>query len=294
MQYTFAGKSALALALRYYREEGLLNDKSEQVLVPEWLGTWVYMTMHHYCFPTTVMNKKVRGIMVYHQWGFPQKMEAIEKFARTHGFFVIEDCAHTIESEYKGTQTGTFGDVSIWSLSKFFSTPVGGGLYTKDKKLRHFVENAYQDHDKRLEQHVIQSLQSGGAEVARAYAVYDRLSVCPAHAKAIAECEYKNGAIERRRQNFIFLRKEFWGREEEKLLEDSEVVPWLVPLFAGAANKKIATALSKEGYESDVYHFDVNRNMLKPKFVECVGVSCHQEMSRAVIEKMIGIIKAAR
>lgn len=292
MQYTFSGKSALAMILRYYRTKGVLKDKSEQVLVPEWLGTWVYMTMHNYCFPTTVMNKKVRGMLVYHQWGFPQKMEAIEKFARRHKLFVIEDCAHTIDSRYKGKKAGTFGDASIWSLSKFFSTPVGGGLYTKDKKLQRFVESAYQNHDKRLERQTVRGLRRGDAEIARAYAVYDRLSICPASAKATAQHEYKSGAIEQRRQNFAVLHKELWSRKEEKLLENSEVVPWMVPLFAGAKNEKIVAALQHAGFESDVYHFDINRNMLKPHFVECVAVPCHQGMSDADMNGMIDNIRA--
>lgn len=294
MQYTFAGKSAIAMALRYYRTEGVLADKSEQVLVPEWLGTWVYMTMHNYCFPTTVMNKKVRGIMVYHQWGFPQKMEKILAFAKKHDLFVLEDCAHTIDSRYKGEQAGTFGDVSIWSLSKFFPPPVGGGLYTTDKKMRRFVESAYQDHDKRLEREALQGLRSGGAEIARAYALYDRLTVCPASVQVTIEREYKNGAIEKRRENFAVIRKALWGRKEETLLEDSNVVPWTVPLFAGSANKKIASVLTRAGFESGVYHFDVNRNMLEPRFVECVAVPCHQRMTSTVIGNMVDVIRAAR
>lgn len=292
--YTFSGKSAIAMILRYCRAEGVLADKSEQVLVPEWLGTWVYMTMHNYCFPTTTMNKKVRALVAYHQWGFPQKMEAIEKFARAHKLFVIEDCAHTIDSIYGGKQAGTFGGASIWSLSKFFSTPVGGGLYTKDTKLRCFVEKSYRDHDKRLERQVLRGLKSGGAEVARAYAVYDRLSRCPSSAKTVAQREYNKGVIEHRRQNFAVLRKALWGKKEEKLLEDSEVVPWMVPLFAGSANKKIAAALLQAGFESGVYHFDVNRNMLKPKFIECVALPCSHTLSPRALLRVIDIVRALR
>lgn len=294
MQYTFSGKSAIALILRYLRREDVLKDKNTQVMVPEWLGTWVYMIMHNYCFPTMVMNKKVRALMVYHQWGFPQKMEAIEKFAHTHKLFVIEDCAHTIDSRYKGKQAGTFGDVSVWSLSKFFSTPVGGGLYTKDKKLRNFVIREYRNHDKRLEREALQGLRQGGVEVARAYAVYDRLTICPASAKAIAQRQYESGAIEQRQRNFTVLRKELWGREEEKLLQDSEVVPWMVPLFAGSANKKIAAALVQAGFESGVYHFDINRNMLKPHFVECVALPCGDELSLSSLTLVIGIVRELR
>ncbi len=292
MQYVFSGKSAIAIVLRYLRHEGILENKSAQVLVPEWLGNWVYMTMHNYCFPTTVMNKKVRALMVYHQWGFPQKMEEIERFARTHGLFVIEDCAHIVESSYKGESMGAWGDVSVWSLSKFFSTPVGGGLYTKNRKLRDFVTWEYSTHDKRLERGVLEGLHQGGAEVARAYAVYDRLTICPAPAKTTMRREYGSGAVKKRRRNFGLVRGALWGKKEERLLQNSEVTPWMAPLFAGAANSRIAAALIQAGFESGVYHFDVNRNMLKPHFVECVALPCHQRLTETVMNRMIGIVQA--
>ncbi len=290
-QYIFSGKSAIAVILRFLRHERVLNDKSAQVLVSEWLGTWVYMTMHAYCFPTMVMNKKVRALMVYHQWGFPQHMEAIEKFARTHKLYLIEDCAHTIDSTYNGKRVGTFGRVALWSLSKFFSTPVGGALSAKDRKLRQFVAREYRHHDKRCEREVMQGLRKGGTEVARAYAVYDRLTKCPAAAKAVALLEYKKGAVEVRRRNFEMLRKAVWGTKEEKLMTNSTVVPWMVPLFCGAKNALVARALERAGFESGVYHFDVNRNMLNPRFVECVALPCHQALSVRDIERIIQIVR---
>lgn len=294
IQYVFAGKSALSLVLQYLHAQDTLLDKSAQVLVPEWLGTWVYMTMHNYCFPTTVMNEKVRAMLVYHQWGFPQRMEKIEAFARKHKLFLIEDCAHTIDSTYKGKRAGTFGNVSIWSLSKFFPTPVGGGIYTKDKKLRQFITRKYTHHNKQLEREALRGLRQGGAEVARAYAVYDRLTLCPVKARTTALLEYKNGAVEKRRQNFSVLRKSLWGKDEEKLLEDSKIVPWMTPLFCGAKNALTARALKREGFESGVYHFDVNRNMLKPRFVECVGLPCHQGLSERDIKRLIKVVRSAR
>ena len=128
----------------------------------------------------------------------------------------------------------------------------------------------------------------------RAYALYNRLTVCPAPVKMIVEREYKNGAIEKRRSNFAHIRAALWGKEEEKLIRNSEVVPWMVPFFAGTANKRIAAALVHAGFESGVYYFDINRNMLNPHFVECVALPCHQKLSHAVILRMVGIIQTAQ
>ena len=287
-QYVFAGKSAIALVLYYLRLGGVLRDKSDQVLVPEWLGTWVYMTMHNYCFPTTTMNDKVRAMLVYHQWGFPQKMEAIQKFARKHRLFVIEDCAHAIEGAYRGKRLGEFGDAAVWSLSKFFDTPAGGALYAKDKRLRAFAASAIRASDRALGREALRILRTGDA--ARAYALYDRLARMPEGALA----SVRKDALEKRRKNFALLRAALWSKKEERLLDGSEVTPWMVPLFAGAANKKVAAALHKAGFESGVYHFDINRNMLAPRFVECVGLPCHSRLSKKDIERIARVVREAR
>lgn len=293
-QYVFSGKSAIALILRYLRRESVLADKSAQVLVPEWLGTWVYMIMHHYCFPTTTVNKKVQVVMVYHQWGFPQRMETIETFARKHRLFLIEDCAHAITGSYRGKRLGTFGDVSLWSLSKFFGTPAGGALYSKHAKLRHFVSSSISKSDPKLERLALRGLRTGKAEVGRAYAVYNLVAHCPRRALGAMRRALLKGALERRRRNFERLRTALWGPEEERLLEDSEVVPWMVPLFCGGRNVAVAQALEREGFEGGIYHFDVNRNMLKPRFVECIALPCHQGLSKRAIERVIQAVLSAR
>ena len=68
----------------------------------------------------------------------------------------------------------------------------------------------------------------------------------------------------------------------------------MMPLFAGSSNKKIAAALQKAGFESGVYHFDINRNMLQPRFVECAALPCHQHLSQKDIQKIIRIVRRAK
>jgi dTDP-4-amino-4,6-dideoxygalactose transaminase len=239
--------------------------------------------------------------MVYHQWGFPQKMEEILAFAKKNKLFVLEDCAHSFSSFYKSKRVGTFGDESIWSFSKFFPSVVGGAVYTKDAKLLNFVRKSYHKSDVTLEKKVFTHLvhtnkhQTKAAlrEVARNYAIYPELFTCPPYAMRAVAKELASGALKKRRENFQMLREAFWGKAEEHLLEDSEVCPWVVPLFFGSNNAKVARALQRCGIESGMYHFDTNRNMLEPHFVECVAVPCHQGISDAVIGSMIDIVKVA-
>src|SRR5690606_39335052 len=66
--------------------------------------------------------------------GRPFDMAAIVAVARKHGLMVIEDCAHAIETEYKGQKAGTFGDFGCFSfyVTKNVATGEGGMILARD------------------------------------------------------------------------------------------------------------------------------------------------------------------
>lgn len=54
--------------------------------------------------------------------------------ARKHDLLVIEDCAHAIETEYRGAKAGTFGDFGCFSfyVTKNVVTGEGGMIVGRD------------------------------------------------------------------------------------------------------------------------------------------------------------------
>jgi len=68
---------------------------------------------------------KIEAVIVIHSFGRPADMDAIKKVA--NGKPIIEDCAHSLLSEYKGQVTGSIGDASFFSLAKCIFAG-GGGL----------------------------------------------------------------------------------------------------------------------------------------------------------------------
>lgn len=65
------------------------------------------------------ITPRTRAILPVHFAGRPCDMNAIMKIAGHHKLKVIEDCAHAIETEYRGKKAGTFGDFGCFS---FYST----------------------------------------------------------------------------------------------------------------------------------------------------------------------------
>jgi perosamine synthetase len=70
------------------------------------------------------------AVIVIHTFGRPADMNEIKKIAG--GIPVIEDCSHSLLSEYQGKITGTIGDMAIFSLAKYLSSGGGGLLIVND------------------------------------------------------------------------------------------------------------------------------------------------------------------
>lgn len=82
------------------------------------------------------ITEKTRSIVPVHFAGRCCDMDAIMEIARKHDLKVIEDCAHAIESEYKGRKAGTFGDFGCFSfyVTKNVVTGEGGMVLAKEKE----------------------------------------------------------------------------------------------------------------------------------------------------------------
>jgi dTDP-4-amino-4,6-dideoxygalactose transaminase len=62
------------------------------------------------------ITPRTRAVLPVHLTGRAADMTAILAIARTHGLFVIEDCAQAVLAEHKGRKVGSFGDIGCFSL----------------------------------------------------------------------------------------------------------------------------------------------------------------------------------
>jgi dTDP-4-amino-4,6-dideoxygalactose transaminase len=83
------------------------------------------------------ITSRTRALMPVHFAGRPCDMDALMAIAREHGLKVIEDCAHAIETEYRGAKAGTIGDLGVLSFyaTKNIVTGEGGMVLTKNAEL---------------------------------------------------------------------------------------------------------------------------------------------------------------
>jgi dTDP-4-amino-4,6-dideoxygalactose transaminase len=84
------------------------------------------------------INTKTKGIIPVHLYGSPADIVEINRIAKKHNLFVVEDCAQAHGAEYAGKKVGTFGIASAFSF--FPSKNLGafgdaGAVITNDMSL---------------------------------------------------------------------------------------------------------------------------------------------------------------
>ena len=115
------------------------------------------------------ITPKTKAIIVMYYGGFSCDMDRIMELAKEHDLFVVEDAAHSPDSEYKGQKLGTIGDIGCFSFfsNKNITCAEGGMLATNNDE--------YADKAKLLRAHGMTSLSY---ERAKGHAIkYDVLDL---------------------------------------------------------------------------------------------------------------------
>lgn len=101
------------------------------------VSSCVTSTIFNFCRPSRVLTDKTKAIFVIHEFGVPHpRTGGLGLLAKKRGIPLIEDCAHSIDSEYKGGVVGRTGDYAICSFTKIFPIKYGGLLIGKSVKYK--------------------------------------------------------------------------------------------------------------------------------------------------------------
>ena len=82
------------------------------------------------------ITPRTRAVLPVHFAGRPCEMDPLLALAEEHGLVVIEDCAHAVETEYRGRPAGTLGDIGCFSFyaTKNITTGEGGMVITANDR----------------------------------------------------------------------------------------------------------------------------------------------------------------
>lgn len=291
----FSGRSAMVFGLK-----ALGMDRMDEIMVPPYLGHCVLSALSRVSFPAMSVSERTRAILVYHQFGFPQRIDEIEDFARKRNLIIFNDCANTIFTEVGGQNIVAWGDVAIVSLAKLFPCGMGGGLWMKDKEVHKKLPKV-DDLDRKLAEESFEyfiSIQSGEYKERtdiHIQALYGYLpdiqSMAPNAWTSLPDlADDIHADIERRKRIYALSVEKF---EDLVPICEGDVVPFAVPIRGDRTkleeiSRKIQGTM---GYSLPVLHFDYHRNMLAPDYRPSLVVGCHDRWDIGSVEEILTVIE---
>lgn len=172
--YVFeSGRSAFLAILKCLnlpKESEVILQAYTCVAVPNsviWAGLKpVYIDIDPYTFNMSArdleekISARSRVLLIQHTFGLPADMDKLLVIAKKHNLFVIEDCAHSLGSEYKEIQTGNFGDAAFFSFGrdKVISSVFGGFAVIRNDELAHKMELLYHECNEPSKKWIVQQL----------------------------------------------------------------------------------------------------------------------------------------
>jgi len=166
--------------------------------------------------------KKPKALIVTHLYGQVCKIEEISAICKEEGIYLIEDAAESLGASYRGKQSGTFGDLGVYSFNgnKILTTS-GGGMLVSDnafwiEKAKFFSTQAKEDMP--YYEH---------KEIGYNYRMSNVLA-----AIGVAQMEVLDDRVQRRREIF---------QEYYRALSEIDEISWMPEIEGSRGNRWLTT-----------------------------------------------------
>ncbi|NKQ41724.1 MAG: aminotransferase class V-fold PLP-dependent enzyme [Sulfurovum sp.] len=188
--------------------------------------------------------KKPKALIITNLYGQMCKLDEIMAICKEEGIYLIEDAAESLGAGYHGKQSGSFGDMGVFSFNgnKILTTS-GGGMLVSDHK--EWIEKARFLSTQAREPF----LHYEHKEVGYNYRMSNVLA-----AIGVAQMEVLEQRVDRKREIFSLYQEELKTINEivfMPAIDDSRGNRWLTTITFRKSNpKKIIETLERENVES--------------------------------------------
>ena len=190
------------------------------------------------------LEVKPKALILTHLYGQLSKIDEIVAICKEEGIYLIEDAAESLGASYEGKQSGTFGDLGVYSFNgnKILTTSGGGMLISQN---REWIDRA-----KFLS---TQAKENFLHYEHKEYGYNYRMSNVLA-AIGVGQMEVLNDRVNRKREIFDFYKEQLLEVEEISFMpeiENSHGNRWLTSiLFEKTDPLSVVSALEEVNAES--------------------------------------------
>ena len=282
-RFLLSGKLASSLILKYLIKSHNINPKLNEILVPKFMGFWVYANIQQSIQISTKFSEYTKIIWLYHQFGIPQSID-VKNFADENNLLIIEDCAHVLKANLDGGNSDILNSVySIFSFSKFIDCAPLGGMQSIDKNFLLFLDNEINESSK-IQSILINNLMKitkffdpNKLTYKKLYNVNYALWNFPSKNLVNKINFFKKNIkseIYLRNENFNFFKKEIKEKIYQNYFNYENLVCQKLPLVVDdlKLQKNIIEKFEHYNFPYELLTYDKNRNFLNPKFQKTIMI----------------------
>ena len=263
----------------------------DDVLVPKFLGRCILNALNRVAMPVERLTENVRLVIVVHQFGVRQDLDAIRERCREASLRYVEDSPYGMEAE---EHLGPEALAKFIGLSKILPVLKGAVMLTDDRLFEQFVK------------------RKRSASGAASWIVLMLLSALRRHRYARSYAASADVAyelfLESAGDNRLLRGNQWRGWEQltayqrchrERLdlirrsLGDAAVIPdttrlaYVVPLAADSWEPEAAQAFTWHGFDSSLYHMDRNRNLFAPAHQRVFLIPLNPAIPQMTFERLV-------
>jgi len=192
------------------------------------------------------LSDRTRAVMLAHTLGNPFDLESVTAFCKAHDLWLIEDCCDAVGASYRGQPVGKFGDVATVSFypAHHITMGEGGAVLTDKPKLKKLIES-FRDWGrdcwcdpgkdntcgKRFDWELGELPYGYDHKFTYSHIGYNLKATDMQAAVGVAQLKKLPGFIEKRRENFNYLRERL--SHLQHLLMLPHAIPNAVPSWFG-------------------------------------------------------------
>jgi CDP-6-deoxy-D-xylo-4-hexulose-3-dehydrase len=186
------------------------------------------------------ITPKTKAIMLAHTLGNPFNLGVITALCQKHNLWLIEDCCDALGSTYNEQLVGTFGDIATLSFypAHHITMGEGGAVFTNNGKLKKIAES-FRDwgrdcycapgQDNTCNNRFCWTAEKLGGSLPDGYdhkyiyshAGYNLKITDMQAACGLAQLDKLNGFVDKRKQNFAYLKAQLRDLEDILILPES-------------------------------------------------------------------------
>jgi CDP-6-deoxy-D-xylo-4-hexulose-3-dehydrase len=181
-------------------------------------------------------SEKTKAVVVAHTLGNVFDLDAVSAFVRKYNLWLIEDCCDALGSTWKGQKVGTFGDISTLSFYPAHHITMGeGGAVLTDKPALQVIIESFRDWGRDCWCHTGKDNTCGKRfewqlgtlpcgydhKYTYSHVGYNLKATDMQAALGASQIDKLPGFIERRKQNFQYLRAALKPLEEYLILPEA-------------------------------------------------------------------------